>query len=145
MPGAHSNGDVVNGENIPEWVSIFQQFWEHKKSHPSKSVQEEQRCEEHRMMQRTILPPAQPLGGRTNHIINETSTNRSRQHSSNSLIVQNGSMAVVPITTSAMTTPRPINSRHVSTGSLTCHGNIGNGSSNSASNMHPEISHFMEQ
>ncbi len=125
-------------------VSLFQQFWEHKKSHPSKSVQQEQRREERRTMQRMILPPVQPLGGPTNHIVNEASTSRSRQHSSNSLIVQNGSMAVVPITTSATTTPRPINTRRVSTGSLSRHENISNGSSNSASNMHPEISHFME-
>jgi hypothetical protein len=71
-------------------------------------------------MQRTVLPPVQPLGGATNRIVSETSTSRSRSISSTSLIVEGGSMAVVPvINATTATTPRPVNTRRVSTGSLT--------------------------
>ena len=117
LPGAHSATDGEDGEDIPEWVSIFQKYWEHKKSHPSKSVVEEQKREERRTMQRTILPPVLPLGPCGNQIVNETSSNKSRQPSSNSLIVDGGSMRVVPVAQSTGTTPRPVNSRRVSTSS----------------------------
>ena len=67
-------------------------------------------------MQRTILPPIQPLGLNTDQLINETSSSRSRQLASNSLIVDSGSMAVVPVVNTTTTTPRPVSSRRVSTG-----------------------------
>jgi hypothetical protein len=42
IPGAHSSGVAEDEENIPEWVTIFQQFWEYKKNFPSKTAQKEQ-------------------------------------------------------------------------------------------------------
>ncbi len=42
LPGAHGGNIGYEGENILEWVSIFNQYWEGKKHHPSKSAQEEQ-------------------------------------------------------------------------------------------------------
>ncbi len=129
------------GDNLPAV-----QFSEHKKHHPSKSVQEEQRREQRRTMQRTILHPIQPLGEPTNQLVTETSTSRSRQQSSNSLIVEGGSMALIPISNSASTTPRPVNTRHVSSGSLSRRGSNGQilSTTSSNNNMHPELSHFME-
>ncbi len=136
LPGAHSDGDAVNGENIPEWVAIFQQFFEYKKSHPSKSVQEEQRREERRTMQRTILPPVQPLGEHTNIITNETSNSRSRRETSNSLVVDGGTMTVVPVANSTSTTPRPVNTRRISITSVNRRNGGHQVSSNLASNAH---------
>ncbi len=73
-------------------------------------------------MQRTILPPVQPLGGPADQITNETSTSRSRHVSSNLLIVEGGSMAIVPVVNSTSVTPRPANTRCFSTGSISHHG-----------------------
>ncbi len=36
--GAHSMTYGEDDEDIPEWVPISQMYWEHKKSHPSKSA-----------------------------------------------------------------------------------------------------------
>ncbi len=144
LPGAHSVGDGTHGENIPEWVAIFQQYWEHKKSHPSKSAQEEQQREERRTMQRTILPPVQPLGGTTDQLFNETSSSRSHQLSSNSLIVESGSMAVVPVVNSTIATPRPVNSRHISTGGFSRRGSSSQASLVSASHRHHDMQGIMD-
>ncbi len=38
IPGAHSSGIAEDGENIPEWITIFQHFWEYKKNFPSKTA-----------------------------------------------------------------------------------------------------------
>ena len=84
LPGAHGTNDGEDGEDVPEWVSIFQQYWEDKKHHTSKSLQEEQKREERRTMQRTILAPLPPLGYNINELVSETSTSTSRQPSSNS-------------------------------------------------------------
>ncbi len=54
LPGSHSGNDGEDGEQVPEWVSVFQQFWEHKIHHPSKSAKEEQWREERPTMQRTV-------------------------------------------------------------------------------------------
>jgi hypothetical protein len=143
LPGAHSDGDGDLGESIPEWVAIFKQFWEFKKSHPSKSAQEEQRREVRRTMQRTILPPVQPLGEATNQIVNETSASRSRQATSNSLIVEGGNMIVLPASNSTATTPRPMNVRRVSTGSQSRR-TSGLVTNSTGSDSHREISSFME-
>jgi hypothetical protein len=84
----------------------------------------------------------QPLGGQTTGIVNETAANRSRQLTSNSLIVEGGTMEVVPVSNSTAITPRPVNARCVSTGSQR-HRSSGQ-QPNSLSNSRPEISHFME-
>jgi len=90
LPGAHSAGDSADGEDLPEWVSIFQRYWEYKKSHPSKTVLEEQKQEVRCTMQRTILGPIQPLGEITNEVVNETSSAKSKHKTSKSLIVEGG-------------------------------------------------------
>jgi len=117
LPGAHSAGDSADGEYLPEWVSIFQRYWEYKKSHPSKTALEEQKWEVHCTMQRTILGPIQPLGEITNEVVNETSSAKSKHKTSKSLIIEGGKMIVVPAVNSTGTTPRPCNSRRVSTSS----------------------------
>jgi hypothetical protein len=117
LPGAHSAGDSADGDYLPEWVSIFQRYWEYKKSHPSKTALEEQKWEVHCTMQRTILGPIQPLGKITNEVANETSSAKSKHKTSKSLIVEGGKMIVVPAVNATGTTPRPCNSRRVSTSS----------------------------
>jgi hypothetical protein len=124
-PGAHSTTDGEDGEDVPEWVPIFQKYWEHKKHNPSKSAQEEQKLEEPRTMQRTILPPVPPLGPCGNQIVNETSSTKSQQPYLNSLIVDGGSMRVVPVAQSTTTSPRTVSSRRVSTGSQSLRNDIG--------------------
>jgi hypothetical protein len=84
LPGAHSAGDSADGEDLPEWVSIFQRYWEYKKSHPSKTALEEQKREARRTMQRTILGPIQPLGEITNEVVNETFSAKSKHKTSKS-------------------------------------------------------------
>jgi hypothetical protein len=54
LPGAHSSNIGNEVEGIPEWMSILNEFWEEKKHHPLKSVQEEQKCEERHAMQMSI-------------------------------------------------------------------------------------------
>jgi hypothetical protein len=142
LPGAHSCNDGADGEQVPEWVLCFQKFWEHKKHHPSKSAQEEQQREERRTMQRTILHPVQPLGRATDVTINETTSLRSRQQSSNSLIVVGGTMSVDPTANSTATTPRSVNARRVSTGSQRRRNSEQQPIALNAS--YPEVSHFME-
>jgi hypothetical protein len=135
LPGAHSAGDSADGEDLPEWVSIFQRYWEYKKSHPSKTALEEQKREARRTMQRTILGPIQPLGEITNEVVNETSSTKSKHKTSKSLIVEGGKMIVVPAVNSTGTTPRPCNSRRVSTSSQCQQKN----SIHSTAAPHPEI------
>jgi hypothetical protein len=125
LPGAHGTNDGEDGEDVPEWVSIFQQYWEDKKHHTSKSVQEEQKWEEWHAMQRTILAPVPPLGSNSNEPVSEFSTSKSRPPSLNSLISDGGSMKVVPAAQTTATTPRPITSRHVSTSGLSLHNSNG--------------------
>ncbi len=132
MPGTHSSGIAEDGENIPEWVTIFQQFWEYKKNLPSKTAQEEQRREEHRTMLRSILTPNQPLGIiQSNQPRNETSTRETSQPSSNSLVAQGSSIVVAPVCHSTATTTRKRNARRVSTDISprnNGHGSLGNSS-----------------
>ncbi len=45
LPGAHNGNIGSEGENILEWVSIFNQFRDKKKHHPSKSAKEEKQHE----------------------------------------------------------------------------------------------------
>jgi hypothetical protein len=90
LPGAHSAGDSADGEDLPQWVSIFQRYWEYKKSHPSKTALEEQKREVGRTMQRTILGPIHSLGEITNEVVNETSSAKSKHKTSKSLIVEGG-------------------------------------------------------
>jgi len=100
LPGAHSNGMGEEGENIPEWVAIFHQFHELKKSNPSKAAVEEQKRTQRRTMQRSIITPAEPFGNvvPSDHLPNETSTSTARHQSSNTLVVNGGTMSVVPVT-----------------------------------------------
>jgi hypothetical protein len=92
-------------------VSIFNEYWEEKKHHPSKLAQEEQRHENRRTMQRSILAPIQPLGGPTDMVPIETSSNASRLPTSDSLVIPGTTMAVVPIALSTSFS-RPQNARH---------------------------------
>jgi hypothetical protein len=50
------------GENIPEWITIFHQFHELKKSNLYKTAVEEQKSTEHCTMQRSLFTPAEPFG-----------------------------------------------------------------------------------
>jgi hypothetical protein len=99
LPGAHSSGMGEVGENIPEWIAIFHQFHEHKKSNPSKAVVEEQKRSERRTMQRSIFTPAQPFGNvvSSDQLPNESSTATACHPSTNTLVVNGGNMTVVPV------------------------------------------------
>ena len=116
LPGAHSNGMGEEGENIPEWVAIFHQFHELKKSNPSKAAVEEQKRTQRRTMQRSIITPAEPFGNvvPSDHLPNETSTSTARHQSSNTLVVNGGTMSVVPVTHSTASSGKK-KSRRVST------------------------------
>ncbi len=74
-------------------------------------------------------------------LINETSSSRSRQLASNLLIVESGSMAIVPVVNTTTTTPRPVSSRRMSTGGES-HRN--QASSLSASNRVSDMQGIME-
>jgi hypothetical protein len=144
LPGTHSTNDGEGGEDVPESVSIFQQYWEHKKSHPSKSMQEEQKREERCTMQHTILAPVPLLGSNINELVSEISTSKSRQPSTNSLIVEGGSMRVVPTVQSTATKPRPITGRRVSTSSQSLRNSNGQTATSSCCSSDNRLSEMME-
>ncbi len=117
LPGAHSNGIGEEGENVPEWVSIFHQFHEMKKSNPSKASVEETKRTERRTMQRSIFTPAQPFRNMvpSDQLPNESSNAVARHPSTNTLFVNGGTMTVVPVTHSTASGAKKKNSRRVST------------------------------
>jgi len=146
LPGLHNTSNGDDDENLPEWVSIFQRYWEYKKSHPSKSAQEEQKREIRRTMQRTILPPVQPLGDKVNEVVNETSSSKGKHKSSNSLIVESGKMIVLPTKQSTLTTPMPTNSRCVSSSAqCSAHNQLQSSNFATARPELSEIAEFMKQ
>jgi hypothetical protein len=71
-------------------------------------------------MQRSILAPIQPLGGPTDTVPIETSSNESRHPTSNSLIIPGTTMAVIPIAQSSSTF-RPQKTRRVSNSTPSTH------------------------
>ncbi len=95
-------------------------------------------------MQRTILAPTPPLGYNINELVSETSTSASRQPSSNSLIIEGGSMRVVPAAQSTATTPRPITGRRVSTSSQSLRNNNNQVASSSHFSLDNRLSSMME-
>jgi hypothetical protein len=108
-PGAHSNGAVEDGENILEWVNILQQFGSLKR------ICREQFCEQHRIMQRSILTLNQPLGlVNSAQLPNETSNEASSHPSSLSLVAQGSSLVVAPVSHSTASTSRKKNVCHLS-------------------------------
>ncbi len=99
LPGTYSNGIGEVGENIPEWATIFHEFHELKKSNPSKAVIEEQKQIKSHTMQRSIFTPAQPFGNvvPSDQLPNESSNATACHPSTNTLVVNGGTMSIVPV------------------------------------------------
>ncbi len=94
-------------------------------------------------MQRSILAPIQPLGGPTDTVPTETSSNDSRRPTSNSLIVPGTTMAVVP-TAQSTSTSRPRNARRVYTNTPPNRGNSASSRNLSGTNLRPELQQMMD-
>ncbi len=94
-------------------------------------------------MQRSILAPVQPLGGPTDTVPVETSSNEARHPTSTSLIVTGTTMTVAPIAQSTSIT-RPQNARCVSNNIPTNHSSNGSLCNLSGTNLHPEFQQMME-
>jgi hypothetical protein len=61
LPGAHSSGPEEDGEHLPAWVKVFHKYFEEKKAQASRTEAQEAARIQIRTMQRTILPPPEPL------------------------------------------------------------------------------------
>jgi hypothetical protein len=114
LPGAHSCGPEEDGEQLPAWVKVFHKYFKEKKAQASRIEAQEAARIQIRTMQRTILPPPEPLGSEnaTTELRTEVALARRNNHASlNSSIAPGGTLTVEPITASGNNSSRNVHRR----------------------------------
>jgi hypothetical protein len=114
LPSAHSRGPGEDGEEIPIWVKVFHKYFEGKKLQAARTEAQEEARIQIRTMQRTILPPPEPLGAKdaTTVLRTEQAPVRCNSHASlNSGVVPGGTLTVEPFTASGINSSRNVRRR----------------------------------
>ena len=114
LPGAHSCGPKDDGEQLPAWVKVFHKYFKEKKAQTSRTEAQEGARIQICTMQRTILPPPEPLGSEnaTTELRTKVAPARRNNHASlNSSIAPGGTLTVDPITASGNNSSRNVRRR----------------------------------
>jgi len=132
LPGAHGCGPKEDGEHLPAWVKVFHKYFEEKKAQASRTEAQEAARIQIRTMQRTILPPPEPLGSEnvTTELRTEVAPARRNNHASlNSSVAPGGTLTVEPITASGNNSSRNVRRRISCAATTTTSGSGGLGRS----------------